>query len=307
MDLLVGASILVAVIILITGVLWLKDVSVSRKVVDYAVLFPNIGTLQVGDPVQINGVPNGAVKKISLRGLKVLVILEVDKSVKLTDSCRIMIQNIGLMGERGVGMQYSDAGTRIRPISGADTVFLNGTFDTGIAEAMGMLGSVLGEVEVLTSNLASILNQTVGDTSFIKLFRTIVARLDSISLEVDVLLRDNKAPVEKSIKNLEKLTEEARRLVERNSPVFDTMALNGKVLTERALGITDDVDSLTGAMQAILGRLQDNETTAGKLLNDGQLYEDVKKTIADLDTLVRNVQDDALKLRIKLGFGKKRN
>lgn len=309
MDLLVGASILVAVIILITGVLWLKEVSVSRKMVDYAVLFPNVGTLQVGDPVMINGVTYGSVKKIALRNEQVAVVLEVDKSIRLTDSCNIMIQNIGLMGERGVGIKYAAQGVAVSPLvkGGADTLFMNGTFDTGIAEAMGMLGSVLGEVQVLTGNLSTILNTTVGDTAFISLFKTISARLDTVSRVVEVMLGENRGPVEKSIRNLEALTDEARRVVERNSPVLDTIADHGKMLASRAVGIADNVDTLTMALQSILNRIEDEETTTGKLLRDKQLYGDIKSTIADLDTLIRNVQDDALKLRIKIGFGKKRN
>jgi len=311
MDLLVGASILVAVIILITGVLWLKEISVSRKMVDYAVLFPNVGTLQVGDPVMINGVTYGSVKKIALRNEQVAVVLEVDKSIRLTDSCKIMIQNIGLMGERGVGIKYAQEGATVKPVARgrADTLFLNGTFDTGIAEAMGMLGSVLGEVQVLAGNVSAILDETVGDTSFIALFKAISSRLDTITQVAGVMLDENRAPIEKSIRNLEALTDEARQMVERNSPVLDTIADNGKALVQRAVGIADNVDTLTIALQSILDRIEDEETTTGKLLRDKELYSAIKKTVADLDTLVRNVQDDALKLRLKvdIGFGKKKN
>jgi phospholipid/cholesterol/gamma-HCH transport system substrate-binding protein len=307
MDLIVGASILVAVVILIGGVLWLKEVSVSRKMVDYAVLFPNVGTLQVGDPVMINGVSKGAVKKIYLRGIDVAVILEVERNVRITDSCRIMIQNIGLMGERGVGLQYSESGNQFHPIRGNDTTFLYGSFDTGIAEAMGMLGSVLSEVQVLAGNVAAIVEQTIGDTSFISLFRSILARLDTITAEAQDIIHDNKGSINRSVVNLRTLSEEAKLLIERNSPVFDSIAADGKALSSRALLIADNVDSLTVSARALIVQIQDEEGTVGKILHDEKLYDDLKRTVADLDTLVTSVQNDALKLRIKFGFGKKRN
>jgi phospholipid/cholesterol/gamma-HCH transport system substrate-binding protein len=306
MDLLVGASILVAIIILITGVLWLKEISVSRKMADYAVVFPNVGTLQVGDPVMVNGVSKGTVKSIYLRKREVAVILEIDKNVRLTDSCKIMIQNIGLMGERGVGLHYSQSGATVPPITGSDTLFMHGTFDTGIAEAMGMLGSVLGEVQSLVENLSVVVEQTVGDTSFFSLFKTISGRLDTISSVVQRIAVDNKAPLEQSVRNLQKLSEEARALLDRNSPEIDTIVLNGKEITSRAIDIANNIDSLTVTVQSIVGRVQDEETTAGKLLSDKDLYNDLKQTVADLDTLVKNVREDALKLRIKIGFGSKR-
>lgn len=307
MDLLVGTSILIAVIILIAGVLWLKEVSVSRKMVDYAVVFPNVGTLQVGDPVMINGVSKGAVKKISLRSTEVAVILEMDKSVPITDSCRIMIQNIGLMGERGVGIQYAEHGTVILPISeNADTVFLRGTFDTGIAEAMGMLGSVLGEVQELTSNLTAVVNQTIGDTSFVTLFKSLSGRLDTIATVIEKMVVENKEPLEQSLKNVEILSSEARKLLERNTPSIDSMVANGEALTSKALVIATSIDSMSVTLKSVLARIDDEETTAGKLLRDKALYGDLKKTVADLDTLVKNVQEDALKLRIRIEFGKKK-
>ncbi|MBN1309485.1 MAG: MCE family protein [Chitinispirillaceae bacterium] len=305
-DLIVGASILVAICILIFGVLWLKEASLSRKMVDYAVLFPDVGTLQVGDPVMINGVTKGSVKNISLRKSDVAVILELDKSVLVTDSCRITIQNIGLMGERGVGLLYSERGTVVKPVQGKDTTFSRGSFDTGIAEAMAMLGTVLAEVQTLAGNLASIVEQTVGDSSFIPLFKEIVARLDTVVLAVQDLLGENRSAIDRSIDNLQAISEEAKLLLERNSSGIDSMIADGEVLTSRAVLIAGTVDTLTRSVRTMLDRFQDPESSVGKLLRDKELYRDLKTTVADLDTLVRNVREDALKLRIKFGFGKKR-
>lgn len=306
MDLVVGASILLAIIILVAGVLWLKDVSVSRKMVNYAVIFPNVGTLQAGDPVMVNGVSKGSVKSIGLRGSSVSVVLEIDREVIVTDSCRIAIQNIGLMGERGIGLQHSQQGKVIHPITAGDTTFMYGTFDTGIAEAMGMLGSVLGEVQTLATNLSVIIGQTVGDSSFISQFKSIIARLDTLTAVADELVKENRAPIERSISNLQSLSDEARKLLDRNAPAIDSIVSNGEALTSRALLIADNIDTITIAVRSVLARFDDPESSVGKLLNDPKIYDDVKKTVADLDSLVNNVQDDALKLRIRFGFGKKK-
>lgn len=306
MDLIVGASILIAIVILIFGVLWLKDVSLSRKMVDYAILFPNVGTLQVGDPVMINGVSKGSVKSISLRGNEVAVIMEIEHDVRLTDSCRIAIQNIGLMGERGVGMQFSQQGSVIKPVSAGDTTYLKGSFDTGIAEAMGMLGQVLGEVQTLASNVSSIIGQTVGDSVFIMQFKSIVARLDTLTIEAGDLIGENRASIERSIANLETLSDQAELLLERNSPGIDSIVANSEALTSRALLIADNIDTITLAVRSVLDRFDDRESSIGQFMHDPVLYTDVKKTVADLDSLVRNVKEDALKLRIRIGFGKKK-
>jgi ABC-type transporter Mla subunit MlaD len=161
-------------------------------------------------------------------------------------------------------------------------------------------------VQTLAANVSSIMGQTVGDTGFIVRFKSIVARLDTLTLEAGDLIGDNRASINRSIANLQALSEQANRLVERNSPGIDSIVAHGEALSSRALLIADNVDTLTLAVRSVLNRFDDPESSIGQLLRDRQIYTDVKRTVTDLDSLVRNVQQDALKLRIRIGFGKKK-
>jgi phospholipid/cholesterol/gamma-HCH transport system substrate-binding protein len=304
-DLIVGGSIIISLIILIGGVLWLKDASISSKMVSYSILFPNVGTLQVGDPVMINGVNKGSVAKIYLRKSEVAVILDIDRSVLLSDSCKFSVQNIGLMGERGIGIQYTENGRTIPPNTKNDTTFVNGTFDTGISEAMGILGTVLVDVQALAGNVASIVQGTVGDSTFIPIFKTMIARLDTISDVAQSLVVKNQPVINNSLKNIQTLSSDLKAILDRNSGHIDTIIINGEKLTDQALIIAARVDSLTESVQNVMSQVEDGKGSLGMLIKDEQFYHDLKKTIADLDTLVNEVQGDALKLRIKIGFGKK--
>lgn len=306
MDLIVGGSILISVVILIGGVLWLKDVSISAKMVSHTVLFPNVGTLQIGDPVKVNGVSKGAVSNIYLRTNGVAVVLDIEKSVKLTDSCKFSVQNIGIMGERGIGILYSDKGRPIKANTKSDTSFVPGVFDPGIAEAMSMLGVVLAEVETLVENVSSIVQNTVGDTAFVTVFKTLVNRLDTISNVAQVLLSENKPVIDRSLKNLQTISSDLKEIVSRNSDHIDAIMNNGDSLSAAALGIASQVDSLTVSLNQIIGQIKEGEGSLGMIVNDSEFYHDLKKTISNLDTLINEVQGDALKLRIILGFGRKK-
>ncbi|MCX7726826.1 MAG: hypothetical protein N2053_08250, partial [Chitinispirillaceae bacterium] len=210
-----------------------------------------------------------------------------------------------------VGIYYSDKGHLINPIKkgSVDTVFIRGNFDTGIAEAMGMLGSVLGEVITLLNNLSSIIKETVGDPSFVSVFKTLVARLDTISLSLHQIVSENRDAIDKSINNLEVITEEAKSIVTKNTPAIDTIFTNGKILSSRLIQITDEIDTITTSINRILASIESEESTIGMMLKDKQMYSELKRTITDIDTLVRTINEDALKLRIRFGFGKtkKRN
>lgn len=305
-DLIVGGSIITALFILIAGVLWLKEVSLSRKQVSYTVLFPEVGTLQVGDPISANGVQCGNVKSISLRGSQVAVVIEIDKKLVLTDSSKVTVQNIGLMGERGIGIAPSAKGIQLKPSSNNDTTFIAGYFDTGIAEVMGMLGSILGEVQILTKNVNSVIDKTVGDSTFLTIFDRLVVRLDSISNLTEGILDKNKPLIDNTFKNINIVSSDLKTLLDKNSGHIDTIMKNGAELSSYAVTVVNRVDTLALSVQQMVKQIDSGKGSIGMLMKDEQFYKDLKKTVADIDTLINEVQYDALKLRIKLGFGKKK-
>lgn len=306
MDLIVGGSILISLVILIGGVLWLKDASISSKMVSYSILYPNVGTLQIGDPVKINGVTKGTVSDIYLRQDSVAVVIKLDKSVKLNDSCKFSVQNIGLMGERGIGIEYSNKGKTLQPNNKSDTIFIPGYFDPGIAEAMAMLGTVLIDVEHLVANVGTIVQTTIGDSAFISLFNTLVQRLDTITDVAQSIIKDNKPVIDNSFKNLQSISTDLKGILDKNSNHLDAIMNNGDSLSAYAVTIAAQFQTLAQSAKNILDQVENGNGSLGMLVNDKQFYLDLKKTIGDLDTLINHVQGDALKLRIKLGFGKKK-
>ena len=306
MDLIVGASILIALVILIAGVLWLKEALVSQKMVSYTMLFPNVGTLQIGDPVMVNGVTKGRVANIYLRNSQVATAINLEKDVSLSDSCKAVVQNIGLMGERGIGIQLNANGPRREPTKKKDTTFLVGSFDTGIAEAMGMMGTVLSQVQVVITNASAIMSSTVGDTAFLKLFHTLVNRLDTLSLVAEKLVVKNGPLIDKSMQNLNVASTQLKDLLDKNSGHLSAIMANGETLSAYSLTLAAKVDSLTSSIQGIVNEVQNGQGALGMMVKDEQFSKDIKHTVTDVQTLVNEVQTDALKLRIKLGFGSKK-
>jgi phospholipid/cholesterol/gamma-HCH transport system substrate-binding protein len=308
LDLIVGASVLIALIILIGGVLWLKEAFVTRHMVSYTLLFPKIGSLQVGDPVYTNGVQKGKVKTISLRNDEVAVSVGVESDILLSDSCKARVSNIGLMGERCVDIELSRKGTRCNPSSKKDTTFLRGSFDTGIAEAMAMIGTVLGQVQVIIGDVSVVLKSTVGDTAFILQFHALVNRLDTLSLVAEKLVVKNGPYLDKSFQNLSAASTQLKDLIDKNNSHLSAIMANGDALSAYALTLATRVDSLTSAIQGVLGEVQSGKGALGVMVKDEEFAKEMKQTVADVQALVKGVQNDALKLRVVqiLGFGKKK-
>jgi phospholipid/cholesterol/gamma-HCH transport system substrate-binding protein len=231
-------------------------------------------------------------------------VIKLDRDITLTDSSTITIQNIGLMGERMISIRLSDKGAAIKPSGKGRITVLNGTFDSGIAEAMGMLGSVLTDVRTLVANVASIVDSTVGDTAFFRVFDRIVGRLDTVTRLAQSLVKDNKGKIDKSLTNVKAVTSDIKELLDSNKAQINTIVSNGTLLTSRALAIAGTVDTITTSLQAMVKRIEKGEGSVGMLLSDEQFYKDLKKAVGDLDSLLSEVKQDGLKLRLKLGFKK---
>jgi phospholipid/cholesterol/gamma-HCH transport system substrate-binding protein len=278
--------------------------------VSYTVLFPNVGTLQLGDPVMTNGVTKGRIKNIHLRDNYVAAVISLEKDITLTDSCVVRVQNIGLMGERGIGIELRRSGTPYRPSLKKDTTFLSGSFDTGIAEAMGLMGTVLSDVAALLGDVSAIMRGTVGDTAFIALFQKLAKRLDTLTSVAEKLVVKNGPLVDKSINNLSVATAQLRDLLDSNRGHIDAIMANGETLSSYSINLMGRVDSLTSSIHGIVNDVEKGEGALGMLIKDERFSKDLRRTIANVDTLVKEVHDDALKLKIRLklfGSDKKNN
>jgi len=304
-DLIVGGTIFAALFIMIASVLWLKELSVASRRVHYSVLFSNIGLLQLGDPVAVSGLKLGRVLEIKMRQDSVAVTMELDKTILLTDSARITVQNIGLMGERCVSIQLSKKGVRCRPdTKGRPPDYIHGYFDSGIGEAMGMVGTVLADVRVLLANVQGIIDNTVGDTVFIGVFQKVVCRLDTLSGIAQTLVKRDAPKVDRAVSDLSTLAGQMQQLVDANKADLDRLIKNGAQLSDQALAITGNLDTLTASLNGMIADIKSGKGSIGKIMQDDNLYADLKSSIQALDTLVKDVQDEGLKLRIKLGFKK---
>jgi phospholipid/cholesterol/gamma-HCH transport system substrate-binding protein len=298
MDLVVGGSILAAVLILVFGVLWLKEALVAKQMVSYTVLFPNVGTLQLGDPIMTNGVTKGRVKDLYLRENYVAAVITLEKEITLTDSCVVRVQNIGLMGERGIGIELKKSGTPYRPSQKKDTTFMAGGFDTGIAEAMGLMGTVLSEVEVLLTDVSAILSKTVGDTAFLELFQRMTMRIDTLTVVAERLVVENGPLLDKSVANLSNASTQLREILDKNKGHLDAIMANGDTLSAFAVDMMSKVNGLTSSIHGLVNDMETGKGALGMFMKDETFSKELRQTMADVDTLVKEVQGDALKLKV---------
>ncbi len=292
MNLAVGIVILVAIAILIGGVRFLSETKFRESTYKISAVFNNVGTLTEGDPVKINGVKKGKVKQISLKGNSVLVVMAIDKKIKITKDSRVVIQNIGLMGERMIGILLGTG----EPL--AEGSVMVGDFDSGIAEAMGMLGEVLKQVQETVGELQKIVDRTIGDENFQVEFSVIVKRLSNTTNILDNMISQNKNNLQGAITDLSATAGDVKEFFDDNKDKLNNTVENIEVITNQSKDMLVKAEKITNDIKDILEKINSENSSVGRILADTAFVNNLKATMLNADSLITHIKTNG----IKVGF-----
>jgi phospholipid/cholesterol/gamma-HCH transport system substrate-binding protein len=277
----VGLTVLVAVGVLLWGVTWLKEFQIQRSVRVWRVLFPQTGGLGPSDEVQVNGIKKGAVKAMRLTGDGVLVDLALASDITLTKDSRVTIRNIGLMGEKVIGVDLRSTGG---DWSTNDTI--PGGYEKGIPEVMGDVALTIEAVTTLSTRLAGLIEATDrrGDLSgTIKNMRRTSEELQAAVSETRRSLRTTLDDFSATAKTTRALTTDREAQLGKAIGDFASAA-------EKLDRLTDRLDSLRAVMQNVTAKVDRGDGTLGKLVNDRELYADVAASVDSLRALIADVK-----------------
>ena len=289
----VGLVVLLAIIILIFGLFFLNDKD-PREVFDtYYLRFPQVSTLTLDDPVKINGVKLGKVEDIYLSGHRVLVVVRIRNDVRIPVGSEIRVQNIGIMGERQIGIILCDSSENYSP---NDTI--DGQFDAGIAEALGLAGEIIDSTKTLITSVHQVMDSTIANPEFRTKFRTMMDKAENLEDRLAKMLKDTDPQIKSSLNNLNMATVKVNALLDTvKAPLSGLLADAGNMMQD-AGGILVKLDSVTNRLTLLTSKLQSTDNTAGILLNDRTLHDDLVQTLHSADSLFQIILQDGLDINV---------
>ena len=277
----VGITVLVAVGILLWGVTWLKEFQIQRSVRVWQVLFPQTGGLGPSDEVQVNGIKKGSVRAMRLTGDGVLVDLALASEVTLTRDSRVTIRNIGLMGEKVIGVDLRSTGGAY---TAQDTI--PGGYEKGIPEVMGDVAVTIEAVTELSTRLASLVEATDKDGDLSGTLKN----LRGASAELQATVRETRGTLRTTLQNFSATAKTTKALT------TDREAQLGKAIgdfasaAEKLDHLAGRIDSLRAVMHSVSVKVDRGDGTLGKLVNDRELYNDLTSTVDSLRVLIADIK-----------------
>ena len=291
----VGLVVLLAVVILVFGMFFLNEKDPRETFNTFYLRFTQVSTLVLDDPVKVNGVKMGKVEDISLAGHRVVVRIRLRTDVKIPKDSEIRVQNIGIMGERQIGMILGDAESYWAP---GDTI--NGQFDAGIAEALGLAGEVCDSTKVLLESVKEALNGTIANPDFQERFKTLLTKAESLEDRLMTMVNTTDPQIKKSLNGLNEVMGKVETLVDGVKPPMDNLFANADKVVGNADHLVSELEGVTKHLDELIAKVQSKDNTVGILLSDRVLHDDLVKTIHSADSLFRVILHDGLDINVDI-------
>jgi phospholipid/cholesterol/gamma-HCH transport system substrate-binding protein len=281
----VGLTVLMALLVSVVAIVWLKEMSLAQKKRTYVVTFPSTGGLAQSDQVQVNGIRKGQVKDMQLAGDHVVVRLELAHDVVLTRPSVVAIRDVGLMGEKVIAVDLKDGPA----YDVRDTI--PGVYQFGLAEVMGELGNSVNAVTEITDNLKDL------TTSLAKggALQTTFEDFSATSHELRGLVTENRATLTHAMSDLAEASRSTRSLTVDKQAQVRSAIDHFAATAARMDSLSSRLDSLRQSLQGVATRLNDGDGTLGKLVGDDQLYDEMHRSITTLNSLIEDVKKNPKK------------
>jgi phospholipid/cholesterol/gamma-HCH transport system substrate-binding protein len=281
LELRVGFTVFIAIVVFAVGMMWLEDFKLKGERYEIHAVFPMVGGIRAGDGVNVNGVERGEVTSVVLRDRDVIVTMKIDVATKIPEDSRVVLQTVGIMGERIVTIIVGKSDVILQP--GA---MINGVYDPGISEALASMGKVMEDLRGLMKDIPATA-KALGEGD--DLSRTI-GNLAAASDELRALLAETAPEMRAGAKSFGSSAQRLDSLLARNESGIDTMLAGLEDASERLPALVERIEEVTAALGRITARLESDDNTMGALLSDRELLDRLQSAITNLDGLVTDIK-----------------
>jgi phospholipid/cholesterol/gamma-HCH transport system substrate-binding protein len=268
-DVAVGAFVVVAGGLLLWGTLLVGRVPawLGSEVPMLYARFENVSGLREETDVSIAGVPVGEVSEIELDGARALVKIRIDNdSVQIPADSLIAIRSKGLLGEKVLEIVPGRSATLLEPGG-----VITRTRSTGnVDELVDRIAQVADDVRHVSASLRNALGGPDGEEAI----REVLANTRVLAGALRRMVEDNDERVEGIARNLESFSSDLGDFTADNRASLQEMVESFREASSR---LHVAIDSIAEVSQ----RLERGEGTAGRLLRDEKLYENLDGAVEE--------------------------
>lgn len=309
----VGILTVLGITLLVLGFNLLKGKSLfSHNKTIYAV-YKQVNGLQPANAVQVNGLVVGSVSNLEVMGKdasRILVTITITKKIDLPRNSVARISS-DLLGTKTVQL---DLGNASEYLKSGDTLYaaVDGSITDAVKE---QLSPLVKKLEGTLSNIDSVLISVNGilDTTAkgnlqeaIRGLNTTMRNFSHTSASLNNMLDPDKGSVSKTFNNLASIS---GNLKDNNAKITGILDNAQKATDALAKGNIDktlqQLQQTVNNLNQTIGKLNTTDGTAGLLLNDKKVYNNLQYSLGNLNKLLEDLRVNPKRYVHFSLFGKK--
>ncbi len=268
----------------------------------YYVVYNKIDGVVKSTPIYFKGLKVGQVEKLELfrtdSANQILVTLNIDKKIQLSRSSEARIVSMDLLGGKAISLIIPSL---VDPIKSKDTLIgsVESTLSASISEMITPVKdkteSVLLSLNHVLGEFEKVLDQggTQNLTASTKDLAIIMKNLSEMSATLNRVLSAQEGNAGKLAENLESITGNLKKSNHDIASSLKNMNQLSDSLAKAPLKSTiEQLNHTAEELAAISKKLNDGQGTAGKLLNDEELYNNLNKTTLELNALLKDLREN---------------
>ena len=294
-----GFLIIACLAILIWGINFLKGIDILKKNTNYYVVYEKIDGLLESSTVTINGYQVGQVSEIKFLSDysgRIIATLSLQGDFKIAKGSTAKIVSSDIMGTKSIKLEIVHTAEYYNE---NDTI--PGDTESDLKEQVSMQVLPLKKkAEELIASLDSVLtvvtyvfNQRTRENltqSFENINRT-VANIESASAELNKIMGNGK--INSIVDNLDSITGSIKQNTGNITNVVTNLSALSDSLSKLNISpIFEEIQSSAAGINTIIQKLNTTESSAGLLINDPVLYQNLNNLAGSMDLLLKDVRNN---------------
>lgn len=308
----VGVFITVAVLIGIVGTLWLARRGFSKSYPMYA-RFAWGTNLKPGQQVLLAGVQVGFVDQVKLNPAGYLdVTISVDKQYQVPGGTTATVQNEGIFGDKSVALTPCRPANLPPALQGpgaaaaAPNGVINASSDTAEAPPVchpgvflspgdtiptGKSAPTMDEILTRVDSMSGALGQVVQAVRVQMVQEGGIRDLHRTITSTNALLQQLQGVAAEQSRALSLTLASAQRTMNAlDSAALDSTVRNMASTTQNLSALTSTLQQTTTRLDRVMQQVETGNGTAGRLLNDPGVYNNLRESLARLDSLLTDIK-----------------
>jgi phospholipid/cholesterol/gamma-HCH transport system substrate-binding protein len=278
-ELFIGISITVATLVVIVGILFLQQATLFGRGFTVYMVVEDTGGVAEGSEVLYRGVHAGTVTNTDARRDSVRLTLDLQDAPPLPEDSRFVIEQQSLLSGMAV---------KIRPGESEENLESGSTVEGAVKGGFSQLADELGErAEGLEEDIAGVLESIdtlLGEETRGSLMALLEETRDAAQ-QFEATFAENRAQLSAALESMRTISEENREPLGRSIENLERGS-------EELVTTLEEVRGLSSRLDSLIRDIQRGEGTAGKMVSEDRLYEDLTATMEEMNSLIKDIKEN---------------